>query len=473
MIENFGRNIAFEPRAVYAPRSEAEVLDILAKHAGERIRVIGRLHSWSDAPRGDDVVLDLRHLHDVRTETRPGGVWATVGAGCQIKRVLTELERQAGVTTPTLGLITEQALAGAAATGTHGSGRHSLSHYMSEVRIAMYDPATGTPVIRTITDGPELQAARCSLGCLGVILSLGFWCRPLYRIEEHFREYQRLDDVLAAEADFPLQQFYLLPWAWTWFAQHRRESAAPRSRLAWLYRLYCFWQLDWAMHVAIIFFLRWLRSPFAIRTFFRCLLPHTVIQGWRVVDTAPAQLIMEHELFRHIEIEIFVKRIHLSAALDYVQQVLRLAAGEANSLTATTRQELAEHALLPQVEACRGVYTAHYPICVRKILADETLLSMASSDDEVYHSISLVSYHRPNQRAGFNQLATMLSTTMAALYDGRPHWGKVCPLSTTEVARLYPRLPEFAAVCREFDPHRRFLNDWVATRIVPEVGDLE
>ncbi|HUQ71506.1 MAG TPA: FAD-binding protein, partial [Planctomycetaceae bacterium] len=178
VIHNFGRNVAFRPQVVLTPRTEAEVLHGLSQHRGRRIRIVGRLHSWSEAARSDDVLLDLRHLNQVQTERRPDGVWATVSAGCQIKRLLAELEQQADVTLPSLGLVTEQSIAGAISTGTHGSGKHSLSHYISEVRVATYDATTGEPVIRTISDGPELRAARCSLGGLGVILTVGFWCRP-------------------------------------------------------------------------------------------------------------------------------------------------------------------------------------------------------------------------------------------------------------------------------------------------------
>lgn len=128
VIQNFGRNVSFAPEVFAAPKSESEVLQILAQHRGSQIRVIGRLHAWSEAARGDEVVLDLRHLNSVVTERRPDGVWATVGAGCQIKKLLADLERQANVTMPSLGLITEQAIAGAIATGTHGSGKNSLSH---------------------------------------------------------------------------------------------------------------------------------------------------------------------------------------------------------------------------------------------------------------------------------------------------------------------------------------------------------
>src|SRR5262245_61307589 len=86
-IQNFGRNVVFHPRTVYAPRCEADVLDILNVCRGRRIHVIGRLHSWSDAPVADDVLLDLRHLRVIRIERRGDRYWVTTGAGCQIKRL--------------------------------------------------------------------------------------------------------------------------------------------------------------------------------------------------------------------------------------------------------------------------------------------------------------------------------------------------------------------------------------------------
>ena len=92
-VQNFGRNVSFLPRRVYQPKSEDDVLRILGENRGSRIRVIGRLHSYSEAACCEDVLLDLRHLDSVQTEPRANGVWATIGAGCQVKRVLAELEQ--------------------------------------------------------------------------------------------------------------------------------------------------------------------------------------------------------------------------------------------------------------------------------------------------------------------------------------------------------------------------------------------
>ena len=107
----------------------------------------------------DDVLVDLRHFQDVNVELRGGKNWVTAGGGCQIKRLLAELKRQDSGTLPSMGLITEQTIAGAISTATHGSGNQSMSHFVDEVRVATYDPATGEPMIRTINEGDELRAA--------------------------------------------------------------------------------------------------------------------------------------------------------------------------------------------------------------------------------------------------------------------------------------------------------------------------
>ena len=471
-VVNFGRNVSFQPQLMVAPRSEEELLQILKHHAGRRVRTMGRLHSWSEAPRGDDVLLDLRQLNDVKTEQRDGRVWATIGAGCQMKRVLAELERQAGATTPSIGLITEQAIAGAISTGTHGSGKHSLSHYIEEVRLATYDAVTGEPVIRTISDGPELRAARCSLGCLGVIVSVGLWARPQYRVEEHFGRHKTLEAVLATEGEHPLQQFFLIPWTWDFYGQHRREVTQPRSWLAPLYRLYFFLTFDLGLHLVLQVLAKWWRSRGGTHVFFRRVLPWTVIRHWRVTDKSQAMLVMKHELFRHIEIEIFVRRSQLSATVPFVVELLRHFDGEPNALSPATQQRLQSFGLLESLVPCAGNYTHQYPICVRRVLSDDTLMSMASSDDEDYYALSFISYARPSEREGYFRFAEHLARTTAALFQARPHWGKYCPIDSETVAALYPHLTEFRSVCASLDPHGYFRNEWVSRLLFSESRPL-
>src|SRR5262245_11214642 len=142
MHSNFGGNQRWRSLR-YSPRSEEEVLAILEKHRHEHIRALGSGHSWSAVGVCSDVTLDLRAFDSVQLLPQDGEPVARVGAGCRLQSVLDRLHAASGRTLPTLGAIKRQTVAGAISTGTHGSGRQSLSHFVLAVRLAAYDPASG------------------------------------------------------------------------------------------------------------------------------------------------------------------------------------------------------------------------------------------------------------------------------------------------------------------------------------------
>ena len=468
-LRNFGRNVELHPRNYYEPRTESEVIAILERCRDRKIRCVGRLHSWSDVLCGPDVMLNLRHLNSVDVDARQSVV--RVGAGCQIKRLLTELEKQADQTLPSVGFITEQTVAGAISTGTHGSGRHSLSHYVISVRVAGYDVATGRPRILDIDTGDDLRAARCSLGCLGIILNVTMQCRENYHVEEEFREYGDLNQVLDREDQFPLQQVYLVPWRWTYIAQHRRETMQPKSRLERLYHWYRFLVFDVAMHLLILLAVRILKIAGLTRSLFRWLLPRFVIRGWCVTGSASEQLVMEHERFRHVELELFVHRSQIGKAMQFVRQTLEVASRGGDAVTIGLRDQLQAIGMFGAIEDFAGSYTHHYPICVRRILPDDTLISMASPtqidgsrtspvEDDAWYSITLTNYQRSRHRLPFQQVCEFLTLAMARLFRARPHWGKLMCCEPKDLAKLYPRFREFQAICARLDPDRAFGNAW-------------
>lgn len=459
-LTNFGGNLRFQPGLVATPQSESELLEILQAHPGKRFRAIGRMHSWSEVVVGEDVVIDTSQLQRVTVHNAGDAPWVEVEAGCQIKHLLDELARQGGYTLPTLGLITEQTVAGAAATGTHGSGRHSLSHYVQSVRIACFDPRTGKPIIRVIDSGDELRAARCALGCLGIITSLRLPIRKQYQIEELFYRYNTLEEVLQQEAAYPLQQFYLVPWRWDYFAQQRRETDRQRSGSAWLYRLYWGVGMDIVFHQIIWLMVRIVPRR-AIKAFYRWIMPYLIPQGWRVIDRSDRQLTMEHELFRHMEIELFVTQSQLPQAVEYATWLLRFFGGERVALAEVFKDRLVNAEQWSELEHLGGTYLHHYPICLRKVLPDDTLISMTGGATEPYYALSFISYAHPTRRESFVRFAQTLASTMATLFNARPHWGKYCPLPAGELKRLYPQFTDFVEQCAQPGFTTPFANTWL------------
>ena len=68
---NFGGNQRWYTRR-YQPSSEAEVLDILARHSGQTIRVLGSKHSWSNIAADAAVSIDMSRLDGVELIERRG-----------------------------------------------------------------------------------------------------------------------------------------------------------------------------------------------------------------------------------------------------------------------------------------------------------------------------------------------------------------------------------------------------------------
>ena len=459
-IWNFGKNVCITPEFIFRPKSKADVLEILAKHHQHKIRAVGSLHAWSDAAKTTGVVVELAELNSVTVD--PGSSMVTVGGGCKIKHLLKQLAVH-DLTLPSVGLIDEQTAAGATATATHGSGKNSLSHYIAAVEIAHFDETTGEPKITRIDSGPELKAARCSLGLMGIIVSITFQCCPSYNVEEHTAVHDSLESVLAKEVQCPQQQFYLMPWSWTYFGHHRVSTTKPRSKLASLYRAYCFLVIDVGLHIAVSTLSKILKPAWGTRFFFKRILPLTIIRNWKVVDDSHAMLTMEHELFRHIEIELFVQRSRLKEATEILIGVLEHAAGSSKTAWVEDDPRWGQDNQA-DFESLKGSYVHRYPICYRRIENDDALISMAAASDESeedWYAISFISYQNPNDRDGFFEFADFIGTAFVELFDARCHWGKYNPLEKSANEKLYPKLDDFRQIVKRFDSEGRFGNEWL------------
>ncbi|MEE1544826.1 MAG: D-arabinono-1,4-lactone oxidase, partial [Alphaproteobacteria bacterium] len=273
---------------------------------------------------------------------------------------------------------------------------------------------------------------------------------------------------------FPLQQFYLVPWRWSYFIQHRREHDQPRSRLARLYRLYWLGVMDYGLILQILFLERVVRSRRLIRLAFRRIIPAFLIRNWRVTDRSSSMLVMRHDAFRHIEIEVFVRRDKLVDALRFAQETIKVAGGRESTLSADNQQRIEGLGMQEALAELHDQYCHHFPICVRRVLPDDTLISMASGAGEDWYALSFISYARPARRAGFSLFASFMARSMSRLFHARPHWGKVCPLEANELTSLYPKFNAFRTVCNTLDPQGVFQNGWTAALLEADgpAGDI-
>ena len=97
----------------------------------------------------------------------------------------------------------------------------------------------------------------------------------------------------------------------------------------------------------------------------------------------------------------------------------------------------------------------------RKVLKDETMISMTSGGDA--YAVSFITYRKNTD--SFEAVMGFLASVMASAFDARPHWGKLMPLDAEEVERLYPRLREFRKICEKQDPNGVFRNRFVTRKM--------
>src|SRR5881394_2663831 len=117
---------------------------------------------------------------------------------------------------------------------------------------------------------------------MGVILSARIRCVPKYDIAERMVLCASLDEALAGEEEFPLQQVYLTPHLWSYFAQRRAATPQFQPQRSWsalFYRAWWFFSIDVGLHAAIKLLTTVLQSPSLTRSFYRHVLPNAILKN--------------------------------------------------------------------------------------------------------------------------------------------------------------------------------------------------
>jgi len=289
-------------------------------------------------------------------------------------------------------------------------------------------------------------------------------CIPQYFVQEKSTFCKTIEEVLVLEKQAPLQQFFLMPQSWYFFAQERLVSPELRRRgFAAIYRIYWFLVIDLGMHLVMKLLVSILRSRRLVHIFFRSIVPSLVFQNWVVTDRSDRALVMKHELFRHLELEAFVVRSRVLEAASFVKDILQYADNSNHQLSELTIERLQKAQLLDSLSSIKGRFTHHYPICFRRIMPDDTLISMASGTSEDWYAISFITYQEP--RDEFHALATFLANSMFELFQARIHWGKWFPQNSEQLNQLYPKMDRFRDVCSRYDPNGVFRNRFVEEKL--------
>lgn len=241
---NWSGRLHARPARIATPEDEGELIACVREAArqGLRIRAVGAAHSHAPLVPTDGCLIDPVRLAGVVAVDQEREA-ARLRAGTRIVDLGRPL-RDAGVALRNQGDIDRQAIAGATATGTHGTGPtlQNLSASVRGMRLVAHD---GEVVECDADREPELfEASRLHLGAFGVVSELVLAVRPAYRLAESMwlepldAVLDRIDELTAATRHF---EFFWMPGRERAACKSLAETDAPAvyplagegKRLAW------------------------------------------------------------------------------------------------------------------------------------------------------------------------------------------------------------------------------------------------
>jgi FAD-linked oxidoreductase len=412
-----------EPQALLRPAGEGEVAAAVrdAAERGLTVKAVGSGHSFSDCACTEGTMVDLSRMDRVLDVDRASGL-VRVEAGITLHRLGRELARH-GLALENQGDIDAQALGGALATATHGTGER-FANLAARVEALRLVTASGAVLDLTADRDPEdLRAARVSLGALGIVTEVTLRAVPLFAL--HRRDAPRpleetLDrlDELAADADH--FEFWVFPYTRTALTRTCTREPAGATRPSRGEALRRRLQEDVVENRALGAVCALGRArPAAVPRLNRLIA--AAMTSSEVRDHA-------HRVFpttravRFTESEYAVPRARAREAVERV-----LGAIEERRLPVT------------------------FPLEIRFTAADDALLSPAHGRASCYLAVHQV-HGMP-----FEPVLAACEEVLLEL-GGRPHWGKRHTRTAGTLMALHPGWERFQAVRARLDPGGVFAN---------------
>ncbi len=409
---------------VLASASPDELADLVkkARADGRTVKPVGAGHSFTAAALTGGTRLDLSRLAGLVSEDREQKL-VTVGGGTRLAE-LNRLLAGLGLALPNLGDIDAQTIAGATATGTHGTGARlgCLSTFVDGLTIV---DGTGTVIKADAATHPDVfAAARVGLGALGVVTEVTLRCVDAFVLRAEERP-ARIADVLPALDEHVAGNDHFEMY---WFPYTDRLQTKTNNRVTADDRPLSRWR-------------GWLDDEFLSNTVFGAAcrvgrrIPATVRTVARIearalsarVYTAPSyEVFCTPRRVRFTEMEYALPRAALPSAFAELRKIVD-----------------------------RLPFPVIFPVEMRVSAADDVWLSHGYGRDSAY--VAIHQYvgmpYEPYFRA-FEQVARDL--------DGRPHWGKLHWRTAEDLRPAYPRFDDFRAVRDRLDPDRVFANAYTA-----------
>ncbi len=406
---NWAGSYTYRAAGLVRPRSVDELAELVGRSTA--VRALGSRHSFSDLPDTAGTLVDLSDLPaGIRVEPHAAGGAATVSVsgGIRYGELATALEER-GWALAAMASLPHISVAGAVATGTHGSGDRTRS-LANAVRALELVGADGT--LRRVERGePDFDGSVVAIGALGIVTRLELDVEPTYAVSQEVRTgltwsalESHFDDITAAAYSVSIFTRFGDAVDQLWL-KHRVGEGRPADLFGTV-------AATMPMHMLLGGADEALTDQGGAPGPWLERLPH-----FRMAFTP--------SLGAELQSEYFVPR---DRALEAITRLRALAPGFA-----------------PLLQVCE----------VRTLAADDLWLSGAQGRDTVALHFTWLR-DEPAVRRAVRRIEEALVPLRA-----RPHWGKVFEMDAGELADAFPHLAHFRALRDRVDPQRVFGNDFL------------
>ena len=409
---NWARTYRFGADRVIRPTSIDELAAVVREHshAEATLRCVGSRHSFTG-------IADAQSLLDVSTLPERFEIAAdrrsVLVTGSMTYARLAELLAPAELAVANTASLPHLTIAGATATGTHGSGDRNGNLATS---IRSIEIVTSTGEVRIVRRGePDFDVAAISLGALGAVVAIELDVEPAFEIEQQVHTGLGVSDV-ADSFDLIFGSAYSVSVFTDWLDRFdlwtKRRTDEPAPHHAELHD-------GQLARVAV--------HPVFGQDATGCT-PQGSTGSWSTrlphfrANAVPS-------VGAEVQSEFFVDRTHARQAI------------------------LAMHSIGNQLAP--AMMTSE----IRTVRRDELWLSAQYQRDCC--AFHFTWYHDVPAAL---EASRLVSRTLGR-FSPVPHWGKVFDPAQFVLHELFPRLPEALEVIRDWDPTGTFTNQWVQETI--------
>ena len=412
---NWSGNYTYTAKSLKVPKNLAEVRATVRN--SERVKALGARHSFNGIADSPDVQISLKNLNEMTIDAKAHT--ATVGAGITYGHLSPYLHEH-GYAVHNLASLPHVSVAGACATGTHGSGikNGNLSTAVSGLELV-----TASGELTTLSrerDTEWFQGAVVGLGALGVVTKVTLDLLPTFLVSQVVYENLSLA-VLENHLDDIFSSGYSVSLFTDW-QNHRATQVWIKRRV----------ESSATPHLDPEFYGAKLATrnlhPLAGHSAENCTQQMGIPGPW--YERLPHfKMNFTPSSGAELQSEYFVPRQHAYEAILAVEKL---------------REHITPHLFITEL---------------RTVDTDSLWMS------EAYQRPSLTIHFtwKPDWPA-VKQVLPMIEQQLAP-FNARPHWAKLYTMAPARLQALYEKLPDFEELVKHYDPRGKFRNQYLDTEI--------